>query len=188
MSFFEFSASDLESLAKLLTPPAEAAEEKHDAVSSCEISRPSPATIGPKDLLPVKVAAPRQAQGRSDVKKQPAWVQEADTGDGRETPEYDFYYKQSVTTSDNFLGMSGKDPSSTCCEHLVVVLQLPQAKSAAELDLDTTPTQLHLQSPAYKLRLPLPHKVDSERGSAKWDSKKKTLSITLPIIRDDLFH
>jgi hypothetical protein len=44
---------------------------------------------------------------------------------------YDFRYKQSVTTSDNFLGMSGKDPSSTCCEHLVVVLQLPQAKSAA---------------------------------------------------------
>jgi hypothetical protein len=44
---------------------------------------------------------------------------------------YDFRYKQSVTTSDNFLGMSGKDPSSTCCEQLVVVLQLPQTASAA---------------------------------------------------------
>lgn len=44
---------------------------------------------------------------------------------------YEFRYKQSVTTSDNFLGMSGKDPSSTCCEHLVLVVQLPQAKSAA---------------------------------------------------------
>lgn len=94
-------------------------QEQHDAVSSCEISRPSPATIGPKDLLPVKVAAPRQgeeegcscnslhaaytpgqlkaetvsplvmaaAQGRSDVKKQPAWVQAADADDGRGTPE-----------------------------------------------------------------------------------------------------
>lgn len=44
---------------------------------------------------------------------------------------YEFRYKQSVTTSDNFLGMSGKDPSSTCCEHLVLVVQLPQAKAAA---------------------------------------------------------
>jgi hypothetical protein len=36
-----------------------------------------------------------------------------------------------VTTSDNFLGMSGKDPSSSCCEELLVVLHLPHAKSAA---------------------------------------------------------
>lgn len=93
-------------------------QEQQDAFSSCEISRPSPATIGPKDLLPVKVAAPRQgeegyscnswhaaytpgqlkaeavsllvmdaAQGRSDVKKQPAWVQAADAEDRREMPE-----------------------------------------------------------------------------------------------------
>jgi hypothetical protein len=40
-------------------------------------------------------------------------------------------YKQAVTTSDNFLGMSGKDPSSSCCEELLVVLQLPRANSAA---------------------------------------------------------
>lgn len=37
-----------------------------------------------------------------------------------------------------------------------------------------------------KLRLCLPHRVDSDRGSAKFDSKKKTLSITLPITRDDV--
>jgi hypothetical protein len=38
-----------------------------------------------------------------------------------------------------------------------------------------------------KLRLSFPHKVDSERGTAKWDNKKKTLTVTLPIIRDDPF-
>lgn len=40
---------------------------KHDAVSTSEISRPNPANIGPKDLLPVKVAAPR---GMPKVKRQ----------------------------------------------------------------------------------------------------------------------
>jgi hypothetical protein len=44
---------------------------------------------------------------------------------------FELRYKQAVTTSDNFLGMSGKDPSSSCCEELLVVLQLPRAKSAA---------------------------------------------------------
>lgn len=44
---------------------------------------------------------------------------------------FEFRYKQSVTTSDNFLGISGKDPSSTCCDHLVVTVQLPHCKAAA---------------------------------------------------------
>lgn len=38
-----------------------------------------------------------------------------------------------------------------------------------------------------KLRLSLPHKVDAERGTAKWDGKRKALSVTLPIIRPDPF-
>lgn len=37
------------------------------------------------------------------------------------------------------------------------------------------------------LRLHLPHKVQSERGRAKWDAKKKILSVALPIIREDPF-
>jgi len=48
---------------------------------------------------------------------------------------YEFRYKQSVTTSDNFLGMSGKDPSSICCEQLVLVVQLPQTTAAAGANL-----------------------------------------------------
>jgi hypothetical protein len=38
-----------------------------------------------------------------------------------------------------------------------------------------------------KLALPLPHKVDGERGKAHWDKAKKVLSVTLRIIRDDPF-
>lgn len=71
---------------------------------------------------------------------------------------YDFCYKQSVTTSDNFLGMSGKDPSSTCCEHLVVVVQLPQAKSAAgtaPLLSGTEPDSSAHQQKRYCLQTPL---------------------------------
>jgi hypothetical protein len=44
---------------------------------------------------------------------------------------YTFLYKQAVGTADAYLGMSGKDPSSTCCEDLVVRIALPKASSAA---------------------------------------------------------
>lgn len=40
-------------------------------------------------------------------------------------------YKQSVETTDTFLGMSGKDPSSTQCEDLLVKISLPGASGAA---------------------------------------------------------
>jgi hypothetical protein len=98
---------------------------------------------------------------------------------------YEFIYKQAVQTTDAYLGMSGKDPSSTCCEELLVRIQLPAARSAAELDLDVKPQVLRLTSAAYRLRLALPHKVDDQRGSAKWDAAKKVLNVCLPIIRDE---
>ncbi len=44
---------------------------------------------------------------------------------------HEFIYKQAVASTDAFLGMSGKDPSSTCCEELVVRIELPEASSAA---------------------------------------------------------
>ena len=88
-------------------------------------------------------------------------------------------------TSDTFLGMSGKDASSAQCEDMIVRIDLPRAASAAELDLEVKPTYLKLGSPVYRLAVYLPHKVDAERGKAKWDAAKKTLSVTLPIIRDD---
>ena len=44
---------------------------------------------------------------------------------------HEVVYKQAVGTHDAYLGMSGKDPSSACCEELVVRISLPEATSAA---------------------------------------------------------
>lgn len=44
---------------------------------------------------------------------------------------YEFLYKQAVESTDVFLGMSGKDESSTSCEQMVVKVQLPQVESIA---------------------------------------------------------
>jgi dynein assembly factor 6, axonemal len=72
---------------------------------------------------------------------------EDDVDDGREPPQYDILYKQAVGTQDTFLGMSGKDQSSTCCEEIVIRIDLPGTASMRELELDVKKTTLRLLSP-----------------------------------------
>ncbi len=70
--------------------------------------------------------AHRRQQEAADAAEEAAFDRE----DGRVVPAHEFLYKQAVGTSDAFLGLSGKDPSSACCEELVVRIRLPEARSA----------------------------------------------------------
>uniref|UniRef100_A0A7S0WQ44 PIH1D1/2/3 CS-like domain-containing protein n=1 Tax=Chlamydomonas leiostraca TaxID=1034604 RepID=A0A7S0WQ44_9CHLO len=174
--------SEFNALSKLLVP-------EEEAVDAGAVSKPTPASIGPKDLLNVKVPAPRARKDPKEIwdESEIQDVVEDDIDDGREVPEYEFMYKQAVESTDVFLGMSGKDESSTSCEQMVVKVQLPGVESISELDLDVKRTYLKLNSTQYKLSIYLPHKVDEDKGKAKWDKDKRVLSVTLPIIREDEF-
>ncbi|KAJ9512770.1 hypothetical protein QJQ45_019076 [Haematococcus lacustris] len=186
-------------------------EEEH--VDTSNVSKPTPASIGPKELLNVKVPAPK---ARKDPKA--IWdlsevgdLVEDDVDDGRAVPEYEFMYKQAVGSADVYLGMSGKDESSGSCEDLVMKISLPAVHTMAddnddvadasaavgaaadtlfllvmalELDLEVKSSYIKLNATAYKLSVYLPHTVMEERGSAKWDATKKTLTVTLPIVRE----
>ncbi|GBF98514.1 hypothetical protein Rsub_11505 [Raphidocelis subcapitata] len=199
------SLSDFEALSKLLCPQ-ETREEDPEPCSSG--AQATPAAIGSSDLLPVTVAAPRGARVEAAAKSgagvsaaangglssaaaaaaERERLEEAeafDRDDGREVPSAEFVYKQAVCTSDAFLGLSGKDPSSACCEELVVRIHLPAAKSAAELDLDVRPTRLRLSSDRYKLLLHLPRKVDADHGRARWDAARRELAVSAPIVADE---
>ena len=110
---------------------------------------------------------------------------EAAADDGREEPGYEFRYGQAVGSQDVFLGLGEKDPSSTQCEVLIVVVDLPGVEDMKGLDLDVQATTLRLESEAYRLCLPLPHEVDAARGKAAWEGKHRRLKVTLPIIRRD---
>ncbi|KAL6746139.1 hypothetical protein V8C86DRAFT_2951745 [Haematococcus lacustris] len=76
------------------------------------------------------------------------------------------------------LGMSGKDESSGSCEDLVMKISLPAVNTmAGEVNAESSgPCLLH--------GIQVPHSVMEERGSAKWDATKKTLTVTLPIVRE----
>ena len=108
-----------------------------------------------------------------------------DESDPRERVEAEILYKQAVGTEDVYFGMDPmKDPSSTSCELMVVKAAFP-GNRFKDLDLDVKKQKLVAQSPTHKLAIYLPHPVDPEEGSAKFDSDKCLLTVTLPILRDE---
>ena len=54
----------------------------------------------------------------------------------------------------------------------------------AQVNLDVTDRQLDLRSPKFRLHLALPHPCDSKNGTAKWDSSKELLTVTLRMVRE----
>jgi dynein assembly factor 6, axonemal len=112
---------------------------------------------------------------------------EDDLEDGRPAPKYDFVYKQAVQTTDTFLGMDpmGKDPTSTSCEDLVLNVTLPEASSAADVDVDLKPTWIIVRTGVHKLSTYLPRKVNEDQSRAEWNSKERKLKITMRIVRED---
>jgi dynein assembly factor 2, axonemal len=69
------------------------------------------------------------------------------------------------------------DPSRWAC-HLSPVEQ----KGAAEVELDMSERRLLLTSAGrYHLDLRLPYPVDDEKGTAKFDKAKKTLTLIVPV-------
>uniref|UniRef100_A0A673BXV0 PIH1 domain containing 3 n=2 Tax=Sphaeramia orbicularis TaxID=375764 RepID=A0A673BXV0_9TELE len=101
-----------------------------------------------------------------------------DHTDPRPQPEYDIILKQSVGTEDIYLGLSRKDPSSMCCEAMLVKIRLPDTK-ATDVVLDVKEKFLDLRTPKYKLGLHLPHPVHSQEGKAQFFSDRDELEVTL---------
>lgn len=97
---------------------------------------------GTRGLTARGYSSDRESCSGREAEEEVANVMPDDVNDGRITPEYDFVYKQAVETTDTYLGMDpmGKDPTSTSCEDVVLCITLPEADSAADIDVDLKPT------------------------------------------------
>ncbi|RUS80339.1 hypothetical protein EGW08_011908 [Elysia chlorotica] len=98
-------------------------------------------------------------------------------------PKYTITHRSQVDMSEYRNSPDAK--TSTRPTELSVKIELPLLKSAAQANLEIYEKRLMLESvapAAYKLDLKLPFPVDEDKGSAKFDKSKKTLTITLPVI------
>ncbi|KAH8080372.1 PIH1 domain-containing protein [Aureococcus anophagefferens] len=98
--------------------------------------------------------------------------------DKRKRAAFEMLYKQDV-----YLGTE-KNPSSAHSNAIVYKIKFP-GHAHSELDVDVTKTTLSASSDRLKLALYLPQPVHADRGSAKWDDKKKVLTIELPVDVDE---
>lgn len=101
--------------------------------------------------------------------------------DGRPAPRYEISYSQSVGTEDTFLGLSGKSTASSDCNKLVIKIHFP-GESLRDIHLDVTSNRILAESKSLALFTYLPVNVHHEKGSAKFDSAKHVLTVTVPIV------
>ncbi|MBN3314736.1 KTU protein, partial [Atractosteus spatula] len=69
-------------------------------------------------------------------------------------------------------------------KEIVITVDLPLLKSAADAELNVTEKQFLLESkkPAYRLEVTLPYPVDENQGEAKFIKLKKQLVVTLTVL------
>ena len=189
-------ADSLFALSNLLSPPKDKHEDLDD---DDDIKAPRAATKGlfssPADVKPMTKEEKRDLKRAERTKKtnpKDIWdVDEVmpsgeydDAYDSRQQPEYSISYRQTITTDDVYLGMSNKNPSTASCEMMVIKIELPEAKSLSDMDLNVKKTFLDLRTPIYRLGLHLPHPCDDKSAKAQWDSSKHELVVTLRMKRE----
>ncbi|CAD1478386.1 unnamed protein product [Heterotrigona itama] len=100
------------------------------------------------------------------------------------TPKFTIKYRTNVELEDFGSNRYAK-MNATVPKALIVTVDLPLLKTATDASLDVQERLLCVKStkPAkYLLKLPLPYRVDADRGNAKFDQKHKKLVVTLPVV------
>ncbi|KAH8405980.1 hypothetical protein KR215_001366 [Drosophila sulfurigaster] len=131
--------------------------------------------VEPEKLQPTTLEEWEEAQERED----------ADILESRKCPEYTMTYRQAVGTEDVFLQMGQRTGASASCEDLILEIALPDEPMAADkMTLTLLEKEVDLGTALYRLKLPLPHPVDVDRCSAKYDSEQGKLRLTLRLRRE----
>ncbi|KAG6955584.1 hypothetical protein JG687_00011114 [Phytophthora cactorum] len=182
----EVAGNELLALNDLLTGIQDAQDDYEEQNQAQQVT---PYTLNGAAKLP-EVTRPigqiRQEDPKAiwSIDEVPSDDEDDDSFETRARPKFEILYKQSVMTEDVFLGLSDKDPSSAHCEAMVVRVECPDHR-LEDLELDVKRQKLLLLSSKLKLVLSLPYPVRHLEGQAKWDHKSQSLSISLPIIRDE---
>ncbi|KAE8290569.1 Protein PIH1D3 PIH1 domain-containing protein 3 Sarcoma antigen NY-SAR-97 [Larimichthys crocea] len=169
---------NLQALSALLSTQQDDDEDGEECKNVPACARLDPGHIGPQPKK-IKKKNSKDIWSEEEVAE---GSQYDDLADQRPQPEYEIILKQSVGTEDLFLGLSGKDPSSMCCEAMLVKIKLPNTK-ATDVVLDVKEKFLDLRTPQYKLGLHLPHPTHSQGGKAQFFSEREELEVTLPMNR-----
>lgn len=180
------SVSDLQALSSLLYPEEEDDLDAGQEQLSSAIGAMSPGNIGPPKAKEPK-AIPKSGGNESENIWNPDEVPEGaehdDIWDVREIPDYEIVFQQTVGTEDIYLGLTRKDPSTACCQELVVKIKLPDT-NPSEIQMDIQEALLDLRTPKKKLIVNFPQPVEPNSAKASYIQEAETLEVRMTLQRD----
>uniref|UniRef100_A0A0A1XH33 Uncharacterized protein CXorf41 n=1 Tax=Zeugodacus cucurbitae TaxID=28588 RepID=A0A0A1XH33_ZEUCU len=195
MSLFE-NPDSIRMLRDLLTPP----EERDQSDTDEDDDEPVASTTKQcNNFTPAHFGNASNAGGTKQKLAEPAppqptsieeWQQQQEQEDNeiletRQRPEYSMTYRQAVGTEDLYLQMGNRTNATASCEDLLLEILLPDETTPADkMDLSITEDEVDLATPIYRLKLPLPHKVNVDRCRAKYVAEQRKLCLTLRLQRE----
>ena len=164
-------------------------------LQECEKASAPQETLPNQSLQSTKIVLPSDRDpGKTNETSKSIWDdKELTTEDGlvnlddkRPIAKYEIYYKHDkIGTEDVFLGMNGKSSASSDSTHIVVKVYFPKSRME-DIDLDCTKNRVRANSKHHRMFTYLPRPVNHVKGSAAFDPKTFILSITLPVLEDDV--
>ncbi|XP_014086322.1 dynein axonemal assembly factor 6 [Bactrocera oleae] len=199
MSLFE-NPDSIRMLRDLLTPPEERDNSDTDvdepvASTTKQCNNFTPAHFGSSNSNAV-ASKQKQARGGESTERPTLptsieeWQKQQEQMDNeiletRRRPEYSMTYRQAVGTEDLYLQMGNRTNATASCEDLLLEILLPDETTPADkMDLSITEDEVDLATPIYRLKLPLPHKVNVDRCRAKYVAELRKLCLTLRLQRE----
>ncbi|GAB1303165.1 Dynein axonemal assembly factor 6B [Apodemus speciosus] len=180
------SASALQALSRLLNPEEEDDFDFEQGQCSSTIRAMGPGNIGPPKAKESKaIPKPRSDENENiwNPEEVPEGAEHDDMWDVREIPDYEIVFQQTVGTEDIYLGLTGKDPSTACCEELVVKIKLPNT-SPSEIQIDIQEMLLDLRTPTKKLLVNFLQPVERNSAKASYIWETETLEVRMTLQRD----
>ncbi|CAM9310870.1 unnamed protein product [Ectocarpus fasciculatus] len=157
-------------------------DDSREALAAKESETVKPVALGNTKVVVGKASAtpvdPKAIWKDSEIPLEDAVICRSD---GRPAPRYEISYSQSVGTEDTFLGLSGKSAASSDCNTLVIKIHFP-GEALRDIHLDVTTNRIVAESKNLSLFTYLPVNVVHEKGSAKFDSAKHVLTVSVPIV------
>ena len=101
--------------------------------------------------------------------------------DGRTIPFYTVAESGTFDLGDHTVAGAEEPRLTNRPRDLVYRIELPLEKSAGGIELDVSSRKLVLTSDNYSLNAELTYTCEGDKGKAKWDKKKKVLTVTVPV-------
>lgn len=81
--------------------------------------------------------------------------------------------------------MANKSAATSSCEEMVIQIAMPDETVEIErMNLSVSRDEIDLQTPHYRLRLPLAQPIDPDKGRAIWDKQTKRFTLRLRMDRE----